>query len=127
MAEMRSGRPVAASQRPTVGDKAIVTLSRSSVEPFLKSSSRRDLREKAYKAFTARGDNGNTQPNYSHLLGSLAAASISNLYHPADSRSVGDTFQTFGIDLAGNIVGNIFREFLLRHLEKVPAFANGKH
>jgi len=77
--------------------------------------------------FIARGDNGKSQLNYSHLLGSLSSAGISNLYHPADSRSVGDTFQTFGIDIAGNIVGNIFREFLLRHLEKVPAFANGKH
>jgi hypothetical protein len=77
--------------------------------------------------FTARGDNGKTQPNYSHLLGSLAAAGIANTYHPAGSRGLGDTFQTFGIDLAGNIAGNIFREFLLRHLESVPTFANGKH
>src|SRR5256886_5832238 len=43
--------------------KAIVTLSRSWVEPFLKSSTRRDLREKVYKAFTARGDNGNANDN----------------------------------------------------------------
>ncbi len=48
--------------------KAIVTLSRSSVEPFLKSSSRRDLREKAYKAFTARGDNGNANDNNATIL-----------------------------------------------------------
>src|SRR5882672_6395199 len=37
----------AATERGMPG-KAIVTLSRSSVEPFLKSSSRRELREKAY-------------------------------------------------------------------------------
>ncbi len=77
--------------------------------------------------FVARGDSGKSQPNFSHLLGSLAAAGIANAYHPAGSRGVGDTFQTFGIGVAGNIVGNIFREFLLRHLEKVPEFANGKH
>jgi hypothetical protein len=77
--------------------------------------------------FTARGDNGKTQVNYSHLLGSLAAAGIANTYHPAGSRGVGYTFQTFGVDLAGNIIGNIFREFVLRHLETVPTFANGKH
>src|ERR1700730_15720952 len=52
----------AASERGMEG-KAIVTLSRSSVEPFLKSSSRRDLREKVFKAFTARGDNGNANDN----------------------------------------------------------------
>ena len=52
----------AASERGMEG-KAIVTLSRSSVEPFLKSSSRRELREKVFKAFTARGDNGNANDN----------------------------------------------------------------
>ena len=40
-----------------------MTLSRSSVEPFLQSSTRRDLREKVYKAFIARGDNGNANDN----------------------------------------------------------------
>src|SRR5260370_26251841 len=52
----------AAGERGIEG-KAIVTLSRSSVEPFLKSSSRRDLREKVYKAFVARGDNDNANDN----------------------------------------------------------------
>ena len=52
----------AAEQRGMPG-KAIVTLSRSSVEPFLQSSARRDLREKVFKAFTARGDNGNANDN----------------------------------------------------------------
>src|SRR4029078_6677031 len=53
----------AAAEERGLAGKAIVTLSRSSVEPFLKSSSRRDLREKVYKAFTARGDNGNANDN----------------------------------------------------------------
>ncbi|MGJ4948930.1 M3 family metallopeptidase [Bradyrhizobium sp. HKCCYLS20291] len=52
----------AAEERGKPG-KAIVTLSRSSVEPFLQSSARRDLREKVFKAFTARGDNGNANDN----------------------------------------------------------------
>jgi peptidyl-dipeptidase Dcp len=52
----------AAEERGMTG-KAIVTLSRSSVEPFLKSSTRRDLRERAYKAFIARGDNRNANDN----------------------------------------------------------------
>src|SRR6202030_3959357 len=43
--------------------KAILTLSRSFVEPFLKTSTRRDLREKVFKAFVARGDNGNANDN----------------------------------------------------------------
>jgi Zn-dependent oligopeptidase len=52
--------------------KAIVTLSRSSVEPFLKSSHRRDLREKVFKAFTARGDNGNANDNNATIVEILA-------------------------------------------------------
>jgi peptidyl-dipeptidase Dcp len=53
----------AAAEERGMAGKAIVTLSRSSVEPFLKSSGRRDLREKVFKAFTARGDNGNANDN----------------------------------------------------------------
>jgi peptidyl-dipeptidase Dcp len=52
----------AADERGMPG-KAVMTLSRSFVEPFLKSSTRRDLREKVFKAFTARGDNGNANDN----------------------------------------------------------------
>ncbi|WP_166298918.1 MULTISPECIES: M3 family metallopeptidase [unclassified Bradyrhizobium] len=61
----------AAEQRGMPG-KAIVTLSRSSVEPFLQSSGRRDLREKVYKAFTARGDNGNANDNNATIVEILA-------------------------------------------------------
>jgi peptidyl-dipeptidase Dcp len=53
----------AAAEERGMAGKTIVTLSRSSVEPFLKSSARRDLREKVFKAFTARGDNGNANDN----------------------------------------------------------------
>src|ERR1700694_629858 len=58
----------AAAQERGMGGKAIVTLSRSSVEPFLKSSTRRDLREKAFKAFVARGDNGNDNDNNAAIV-----------------------------------------------------------
>src|SRR5205814_6742795 len=57
----------AAEERGKAG-KAIVTLSRSSVEPFLKSSARRDLREKVFKAFAARGDNGNANDNNASIV-----------------------------------------------------------
>src|SRR6185503_11287934 len=40
-----------------------VTLSRSSVEPFLQFSARRELREKAFRAWIARGDNGGPTDN----------------------------------------------------------------
>ena len=59
----------AAAERGKPG-MAVVTLSRSSVEPFLQSSTRRDLREKVYKAFIARGDNGNENDN-SAVIGEI--------------------------------------------------------
>jgi peptidyl-dipeptidase Dcp len=40
-----------------------VTLSRSSVEPFLQFSGRRELREKVFRAYTRRGDNGGSTDN----------------------------------------------------------------
>src|SRR4051812_12531989 len=40
-----------------------VTLSRSSVEPFLQFSAQRELREKAFRAWAARGDNGGATDN----------------------------------------------------------------
>lgn len=62
----------AAAEERGMAGKAIVTLSRSSVEPFLKSSDRRDLREKVFRAFTARGDNGNANDNKATLVEILA-------------------------------------------------------
>src|SRR6185437_681614 len=53
----------AAAEERGMAGKAVITLSRSFVEPFLKSSTRRDLREKVYKAFVARGDNNNANDN----------------------------------------------------------------
>jgi peptidyl-dipeptidase Dcp len=51
-----------ADERGLKGQHA-VTLSRSSVEPFLQFSARRDLREKAFRAWIARGDNGGATDN----------------------------------------------------------------
>ena len=62
----------AAAEERGMAGKAIVTLSRSFVEPFLKSSARRDLREKVFKAFTARGDNGNANDNNAAIVEILA-------------------------------------------------------
>lgn len=52
----------AAKERGHEG-KYVITLSRSLIEPFLQFSSRRDLRETAYKAWIARGENGGNTDN----------------------------------------------------------------
>ena len=61
----------AAEERGMTG-KAVMTLSRSFVEPFLKNSTRRDLREKVYRAFVARGDNNNANDNNETIVEILA-------------------------------------------------------
>jgi len=43
--------------------KYVVTLARSSIEPFLQFSARRDLREDAFKAWIRRGENGGRTDN----------------------------------------------------------------
>jgi peptidyl-dipeptidase Dcp len=55
--QLRAAYKAAADERKLAGKWAVVN-TRSSVDPFLTSSSRRDLREKVWKAFKNRGDNG---------------------------------------------------------------------
>ena len=52
----------AAEERGHAG-RHVVTLSRSSVEPFLTFSARRELRERAFKAWAMRGENGGDTDN----------------------------------------------------------------
>ena len=48
----------AAAEERSPGDRWVIPNTRSSVDPFLTFSSRRDLREKVWRAFNRRGDNG---------------------------------------------------------------------
>jgi peptidyl-dipeptidase Dcp len=59
---LRDAARVAAAERGMEG-KHVITLSRSSIEPFLQFSSRRDLRETAFKAWSSRGESGGNTDN----------------------------------------------------------------
>jgi peptidyl-dipeptidase Dcp len=59
---VRAGAAAAAGERGLHGRWAI-TNTRSSVEPFLSFSARRDLREKVWRNFVNRGDNGDARDN----------------------------------------------------------------
>ena len=50
----------------------VITLSRSLITPFLQFSTRRDLRQKAYEAFVARGANGGETDNRAIAAETLA-------------------------------------------------------
>ena len=66
-------------------------------------------------AVICKGDNGHWQPNYSNMLGSLAAGGLSNLYYPASDRNgVGLTFQNALIGIGGSAMGAVVEEFFIR-------------
>jgi peptidyl-dipeptidase Dcp len=59
---VRAAARAAAEERGLAG-KHVITISRSSVEPFLQFSARRDLRERVFRAWIARGDGGGPTDN----------------------------------------------------------------
>lgn len=67
----RAAARAAAAERGMPG-KHVITLQRSSVEPFLQFSSRRDLREKVFRAWLARGDNGGKTDNKAIIAETMA-------------------------------------------------------
>ncbi len=69
-----------------------------------------------------KGDNGRWQPNYSSVLGSLAAGGISNLYYPSTDRGVEVTIDNALLGTAGGAASSLLQEFLLRRISRgVPS------
>jgi len=75
-----------------------------------------------------KGDNGRWQPNYSNVLGTLAAGGISNLYYPASSRNGARlTFDNAAIGIGATAVVNLLQEFFIHKVtSKVPNDAPAK-
>jgi hypothetical protein len=62
-----------------------------------------------------KGDNGHWQPNYSSIIGSLAAGGISNLYYPPQNRDGAElTFQNTFIGIGETAATNLLQEFVIR-------------
>ena len=77
-----------ASERGLDGNA--VTLSRSTVEPFLQFSDRRDLREKLFRGFVMRGDNGGATDNkaiIAEMVALRAERAGGRGHHSLDERS----------------------------------------
>lgn len=81
----------AASERETDAPY-VVTLSRSLIDPFLTFSTRRELREKAFRAWTMRGQNGNTSDNRAIIAETLS------LRHELANLLGFETFADFKLD-----------------------------
>jgi hypothetical protein len=64
-----------------------------------------------------RGDNGRSQPNYSGILGTIAASGISNFYYPPENRQgLRLTLQNTAFSFAAGAVGYLAQEFLFSRL-----------
>jgi hypothetical protein len=69
------------------------------------------------RVIICRGDNGRDQPNYSNVLGNLAAAGISNLYYPSSNRNGAEvTLENAMIGTAEGAVSALLQEFLLKKI-----------
>jgi len=66
-------------------------------------------------AVICKGDNGQWQPNYSGIAGSLAAGGISNLYYPEGNKSdAAMTFENLAIGLGETAAVNLLQEFVMK-------------
>lgn len=63
------------------------------------------------RIFWTRTDSGNHEFNYSEIVGNLTAAGISNIYHPAEDRTLTNTLSVWGTDIMWDTVSNIAKEF----------------
>jgi hypothetical protein len=77
-------------------------------------------------AFVRKGDNGHWQPDYSDVLGGLAAGEISTLYYPSSSRPGRRLVDDVMLGFAGRAASNLLHEFVLRKVTThVPKLATG--
>jgi hypothetical protein len=63
-------------------------------------------------AFVTKGDNGRWQPDYSDVIGGLAAAEISTLYYPASSRTGLRLFHSVLLGFGHRAASHLMQEFV---------------
>jgi Carboxypeptidase regulatory-like domain len=73
-------------------------------------------------AVICKGDNGQWQPNYSGIAGSLIAGGLSNFYYPKSDRNrVGFVFENTAIGIGETAVLDVLQEFFIRKLTPKPS------
>jgi hypothetical protein len=71
------------------------------------------------RLFITRTDSGRNQFNYSEVLGSATALTISNAYLP-DGRTVGNNVRRYGVQLGFDAASNVLKEFWPDLKRKLP-------
>jgi Carboxypeptidase regulatory-like domain len=72
--------------------------------------------------FVCKGDNGNTQPNYSQIGGLLISGAIANVYYPSSNTGAGLIFRSFGTNMGIHVALGLAQEFVLARFT-----SKGKH
>ncbi|GIT91000.1 peptidyl-dipeptidase Dcp [Jannaschia pagri] len=101
----------------------VVTLNRSLIVPFLQFSPRRDLREKAYEAWTARGANGGETDNRD------IAAEVLRLRAERATLLGYDTFAAYKLETEMAGTPEAVRDLLMKvwHPARTAALADAEH
>jgi Carboxypeptidase regulatory-like domain len=102
-----------------IGSVILPTVFRQDPRYFYKGTGSRKSRllYAAGSAVICRGDNDRWQPNYSNMIGALAAGALSNLYYPAANRKgVTLTLQNGLLGIGGSALSGIFEEFFSRKM-----------
>jgi hypothetical protein len=63
------------------------------------------------RGFVTRSDSGQSQPNWSNVVGKFTSAGLSNLYYPAEDRGANLTLTRVAISLSYQTLGNFAIEF----------------
>lgn len=65
----------------------------------------------ASRTAITRGDSGTRQVNVSEIAGTMTAAGLSNLYYPADKRTMRDTLERYAMQVTWDSLSNELKEF----------------
>jgi len=119
-APMREGA-AAAARAKGLASGWVITNTRSSMEPFLTYSSRRDLREKGWRLWTQRGDNGGAHDNNAIIteILSLRAEKASLLGYPTFAHWITDDQMAHTPDAAMALMMRVWAPAKARVAEEV--------
>ena len=95
--------------------------------PIKDATLRESIRHALRRIVITPTDSGREAPNYSGLMGSLAAEILANTYLPDDDRTAGKTFERLGKGVAFRAGTNILKEYwptIFKRLRSKPAQAN---
>jgi len=95
--------------------------------PIKDATLKQSIRHALRRIVITPTDSGGEAPNYSGLMGSLAAEILANTYLPDDERTAGKTFKRLGKGVAIRAGTNILKEYwptIFKRLRNKPAEPN---